>query len=104
VSTTELERRVVGRKTPTDGRLELTAATADRLEALGLEFTVLALGRTGAGRVESMECTCGRGGNTPGHAHLHRFAVCALFEELTAGAEVRLDLLEEGRALRVEPA
>lgn len=99
-----LERRVVGRKTPKDGRLELLAASADRLEALGEGFTVLALGRQAAGRIEAMACTCGKGGNTPDQPHVHRFAVCPLFQELTAGAEVCIELIEERAALRVEPA
>ena len=95
-----LERREVGRKTPRDGRLELTAASAERLRALGPDFPVVALGREGSGRLESMDCTCGRGGGE-GPTHTHHFAASPLFTELTAGAPVRLELDEGRGALRV---
>jgi hypothetical protein len=98
-----LERREVGRKTPRDGRLELTAASAARLRALGGEFPVLALGREDVGRLEAMDCTCGKGGGE-GPAHTHHFAASPLFRELGAGDAVRIELDEARGALRVEPA
>ena len=95
-----LERREVGRKTPRDGRLELTAASAARVRALGPEFGVLALGRSDVGRLEAMDCTCGKGGGE-GANHTHHFAASPLFRELAAGAPVRIELDEDRRALRV---
>ena len=100
-----LEERPVGRKTPLDGRLELSAASADRLGALGDEFTVRADGREGVGRVETMECTCGKQpGSKPGERHVHHFAASPLFRTLAAGAAVRIELDEAGGALVIGPA
>ena len=99
-----LEQRAVGRKTPLDGRLELTPESAARLGALGREFPVLAAGRAGLGRVETLECTCGKqAGAEPGERHTHHFVASPLFRELTAGAPVRIELDDARGALVVAP-
>jgi hypothetical protein len=101
-SPTLLERRAVGRKTPLDGRLELSPESAGRLRGLGDEFAVLALGREGVGRLETMECTCGKSpGAKAGERHIHHFVASPLFRELAAGAEVRVDLDEPRGAVLV---
>lgn len=97
----QLERRAVGRKTPRDGKLEVTAVTAGHLAHLGHEFTVFALDARAAGRLEELACTCGKGPVEGGH--IHHFVVCHLFERLTEGALVDLALDAPQRALRVEP-
>jgi hypothetical protein len=94
-----LERREVGRKTPLDGRLELTPESAARLAPVGAEFGVVARGIEGVGRLETMACTCGRSGS-PGATHLHHFAASPLFRELSAGDAVRIEL-DEGRGVLV---
>ena len=100
-----IEERSVGRKTPLDGRLELSADAAGRVGALGAEFTVLAGGHEGLGRVETLECTCGKQpGARPGERHVHHFVVSPLFRELVAGAAVRVELDAERGALVVRPA
>jgi hypothetical protein len=98
-----LERREVGRKTPRDGRLELSSASAERIRSLGAEFTVHALGRQGVGRLDALDCTCGKGGGE-GANHTHHFAQSELFRELAPGDDVRIELDEAAGALRVEPA
>lgn len=95
-----LERREVGRKTPKDGRLELSAESAHRLRELGPDFPVHALGRHDVGRVETMDCTCGKGGGE-GPKHTHYFAASPLFTQLTAGDPVRLEIDERRAALLV---
>jgi len=91
-----LERRTVSRKTPGDGRLEISPAAADRLRrsapALEVEFD----GRRAPGRVESMECTCQKGIGP----HEHHFVASELLKALRASAEVEL-LVEESAS---EPA
>ena len=100
-----VEERPVGRKTPLDGRLELSAAAAERVRALGDEFTVLAGELAGVGRIETMECTCGKQpGARPGDRHVHHFVASALFRELVAGTSVRVELDEGRGALVVRPA
>ena len=95
-----LEQRVVSRKTPLDGKLELSGDAAGRLETLGDAFPVVALGREDQGRLESMECTCAKAAA----GHVHHFMVSPLFRELEAGSEVSVVLDETRGAVRVEPA
>ena len=98
---TLLERVVVSRKTPGDGRLMISAASAARLEALG----GVALERGGeraAARLHAMTCTCGKG---DGHgAHVHHFVESPLLKALEPGTEVALELDERAATLRVERA
>jgi hypothetical protein len=96
-----LDLRPVSRKTPLDGKLEISAAAAARLSALGAEFPLAALGRAGRGRLESMECTCAK---AEGARHVHHFVVSPLLRALDAGAQVRVELDESDGALRIEPA
>jgi hypothetical protein len=48
-----LDERTVSRKTPLDGRLEISAAAADRLAALGDDFALVSAGRAGRGRLRA---------------------------------------------------
>jgi hypothetical protein len=95
---TLLERVVVSRKTPGDGRLMISAASAARLEALAavaLEWG----GERGAARLHAMTCTCAKGA---GHAHVHHFVESSLLKALTPGTEVALELDEGAATLRIE--
>jgi hypothetical protein len=84
-----LEVRQVSRKTPLDGKLEITPATAARLVALGPELVVRAAGREDRARLESMSCTCAK---SAGEAHVHHFIESPAFTDLVAGTEVRVEL------------
>jgi hypothetical protein len=95
-----LERRAVGRKTPLDGRLELSADAAARLAPLGASFAVLLDDGRDRGRVETMECTCGKT-SSPGGSHTHHFVSSPIFRGLAAGEAVSLELDEERGALRI---
>jgi hypothetical protein len=97
-----LECRAVGRKTPLDGRLELSAEAAARLSGLGESFVVLLGGRAGDARVETMECTCGKTAS-PGGSHTHHFVASPILRELKAGEAVRVELDRERGALLVRP-
>jgi hypothetical protein len=81
-----IERRTVSRKTPGDGKLEITKAAAAGLEALGHEFGVVVGERAGDAHVGTMPCTC-RGDDSP---HVHYFIESDLFRTLTVGATVDL--------------
>ena len=85
-----LERRRVSRKTPGDGRLEITRDAARPLRALPAEFDVEVNGASGVGRVAEMPCTC-RG---EGERHVHYFLESELLKALPVGGEVSLDLRE----------
>ena len=94
-----LECRPVSRKTPLDGRLDISAQSAARLGGLGSPFPVVALGREGAGRLQALTCTCAKGGDG---GHVHHFVVSPLLRELDAGSEVVLQLDEGAGVLCVE--
>lgn len=94
-----IERPVVGRKTPLDGRLEISDAAAERLAPLGAEFALESAGRAAAARLEAMPCTCARAAHGP---HVHRFVASPLLRELPAGATVRLELDGARRVVRIE--
>ena len=81
-----LERRTVSRKTPGDGKLEITKVAAAGLEPLGHEFRVVVRDRAGDAHLGTMPCTC-RGDDNP---HVHYFVESDLFRTLTPGATVDL--------------
>jgi hypothetical protein len=83
-----LERRTVSRKTPGDGRLEITRRAAARLRDLGHVLEVELSGQHSPVTVESMTCTC-RGAAKP---HAHYFLQSSAFKRLTPGTEVDLEL------------
>jgi hypothetical protein len=95
-----IERRTVSRKTPGDGKLEITKVAARRLEALGTEFPLAVDARRGRGSLGTMPCTC-RGGDKP---HVHYFVESDLLRSLAAGSEVDLFLDDGGRQLFVVTA
>ncbi len=83
-----IERRTVSRKTPADGKLEITKAAAGRLESLGTRFPLVVDDRNGNGALTTMPCTC-RGHDKP---HVHYFVESELLRSLAAGSEVDLFL------------
>ena len=91
-----LETRQVSRKTPLDGKLEISAATASRLATLGAEFTLVSAGRTGTARLQAMPCTCAKGASA---SHVHHFVESQALRDLEPGSEVGVEL-EEG-AVRI---
>ena len=96
-----LERRSVSRKTPLDGKLEISSASAARLAALGADFPLASAGREGRGRLQEMTCSCAKA--AAGGSHVHHFVESPLLTALVPGSEVRVELDEERPALRVEP-
>ena len=92
-----LERRPVSRKTPGDGRLEITRRAATRLRDLGHALEVEMDGRRSAVVVESVRCTC-RGDAKP---HAHYFLKSSRFTQLTPGIEVDLELDESLGVVRL---
>ena len=83
-----LERRTVSRKTPGDGRLEISQQAADRLRSVGADLQVSLDGLRALAVVETMSCTC-HGKDTP---HQHHFLQSATFSQLVPGATVDIEL------------
>jgi hypothetical protein len=95
-----IERRTVSRKTPGDGKLEITKIAANRLASLGERFTLVVDAphlqtRDGDARLGTMPCTC-RGDDAP---HVHYFIESDLLRALQAGSAV--DLLLDDTAKRL---
>jgi hypothetical protein len=95
----------VGRKTPLDGKIEISAADASRLAAPGPTRQLRLRGvpgeHHGEVRISDMPCTCSRGAE--GGAHHHHFLESELFRALTPGQEWLLSQGFDG-TLEMQPA
>lgn len=98
-----IERRTVSRKTPLDGKLEISAATAARLQTLGASFPLRTASGEGRARLLEMSCTCSKGG---AHGqHLHHFVESDALRALEPGTDVRVELDDDRPgALSIERA
>jgi hypothetical protein len=94
-----VEHTVVGRKTPGDGKLEVSPALADALGGEGAPIQVRLATTEIRGTVEIMECTCAKAGASGKHEH--HFVQCDAFRDLPVGAE--LVLSAEPSKLEVAP-
>lgn len=83
-----LERRTVSRKTPRDGKLEISPNAAQRLAPLGSELRAEWQGEEGPAAIVRMQCTCGSGGGQ----HEHHFLESALFRTLPVGEDIDLSI------------
>jgi hypothetical protein len=92
-----LERRIVSRKTPGDGRLEITKRAASRLRDLGRGLEVDVGGERTAATLGTMTCTC-RGPENP---HEHYFLESSALKQLQPGAEVNLEMDATAGVIRV---
>ncbi len=88
-----LEVREVGRKTPGDGRLEVSEASFKRLRLDEGRLVARVGDVTAPATLERMPCTCGKGA---GQAHDHLFVRAEVFRSLVAGESCVLDLLPDG--------
>lgn len=94
-----VERTVVGRKTPRDGKLEVSPALAHTLGGDRAPIHVRLASSDLAGSVEVMECTCAKAGASGKHEH--HFVQCDAFRALTIGTD--LVLRADGSILEVAP-
>jgi hypothetical protein len=94
-----LERRTVSRKTPNDGRLEITKPSAAKCEALGASFHVEVNDGRHTARLGTMKCTC-RGVD---HPHVHYFIESSAFKALVPGDKVDVELDASRKTIRVVP-
>jgi hypothetical protein len=83
-----LERRTVSRKTPNDGRLEISKQAAATVDALGGAFELDLDGSRSSAAVGTMDCTC-RGVDNP---HVHYFIESPALKALPVGGEVDVDV------------
>jgi len=92
-----LERRTVSRKTPVDGKLEISEEAARQLSSIGSAL-MLEFGETRVhGMIARMVCSC-RGAENP---HEHHFVESEILKALVTGAEVDLNLRERVLSITV---
>ena len=88
-----LERCTVSRKTPLDGKLEISKEAGQRLSSLDSPLMLELEGTREPGMLATMHCNC-RGVQNP---HEHHFVESELLKMLATGAEVDLNLdMREG--------
>jgi hypothetical protein len=85
-----IEQPTVSRKTPLDGRLEISESTAARLAPLGEPFPVRTAHGSGEARLHAMTCTCARSERTG--QHVHHFVESDVLRALEPGSRVRIEL------------
>ena len=85
----------MSRKTPGDGKLEITKDAARRLEPLGTRFALVVDQQDGEASLGTMPCTC-RGGDKP---HVHYFVESDLLRALAAGSAVDVSVDDAGTRL-----
>ena len=95
-----LERRTVSRKTPNDGKLEISRGTADAVGPLGSRLRVAWRGQEALASVVMMTCNCAKGAGQ----HEHVFLESELLRSLDVGSEVDLTLDPGVSRLSVTPA
>ena len=99
-TTRAIEQRTISRKTPGDGKVEITKVAAGRLESLGSTFAVRVNDTDGRAKLGEMPCTC-RGTDAP---HVHYFVESELFRTLVPGSKVELLADDAAHRLLVVPA
>ncbi len=77
---------VVGRKTPRDGKIEVSPELAATLGGDGSTIDVVLHGRDLTGVVTVMECTCTNA--SASGKHEHHFVQCDAFRALPVGTEL----------------
>jgi len=85
-----IEHQTVSRRTPLDGRLEISESAVAHLEPLGQTFPVRTAHGDGEARLHVMTCTCARSERTG--QHVHHFVESNVLRALEPGARVRLEL------------
>src|SRR5688500_1046889 len=85
-----LERRTVSRKTPGDGKLEISRGAAEELRGRAPALEVELHGARAPGHVETTTCTCAK----VGAPHEHYFLTSELLRSLPASADVELHLVD----------
>ncbi|MFN2400018.1 MAG: hypothetical protein ABR543_15470 [Gemmatimonadaceae bacterium] len=97
-----LETAIVSRKTPGDGKLEISLETAT---AIGMDrqgLTVALSGSAGSAQVSSVLCGCGRADGAKSAKHVHYFLMCDLLRSLKPDERVSVLLDDVSRDVTIE--
>jgi hypothetical protein len=93
------ENRTVSRKTPRDGKLEISPSAASVIAGFGIEFDLEADGRPARARLVGMPCTCAKA--TVAGAHVHYFLESEPLKGLPADSVVRVEIEQTLKRVRV---
>ena len=93
-------KTVVSRKTPRDGRLEITPSLADRLLSLDEPLVVSVGGAEASAQVEEMPCTCNKAAATG--QHVHSFLTSELLKVLAPETNVHIAVDVERGLVHIE--
>jgi hypothetical protein len=85
-----IEERTVSRKTPLDGKLEISARAAEQLASLDATFLLRTVSGEGRARLHAMSCTCAKAASAG--EHQHHFVESDLLRALEPGTDVRVEL------------
>lgn len=97
-----LETSKASRKTPNDGKLEISEETAT---AIGMDRPGLMValgGSAGSAQVSSLLCTCGRAGGATSAGHVHYFLTCDLLRKLKPDERVSVLMDDASRDVTIE--
>ena len=83
-----LERQTVSRKTPGDGKLEISSMAAEYLRTMPDALEVELGPHRAPARVEELTCTCQK----VGRAHEHHFVASDVLKSLRGGTVVDLQM------------
>lgn len=95
-----LEHCTVSRKTPLDGKLEISQEAAARLAPFGPDLPLFSAEQQDTAQLSALACTCGKGASG---RHVHHFIESPLLRTLAPGVVVSVNLDEQERRIRVEP-
>jgi hypothetical protein len=99
-----MEVRKVSRKTPADGKLEVSTRLATTMDGFADGLTVVLDGRRGRGRLATLECTCESGmTDENGAGHVHYFLESDLFRDLVPERDVLVEVLRDAATVLVTP-
>ena len=93
-----LERQTVSRKTPGDGKLEISRVAAEQLQGLPQTLEVELGTHRAPASIEAFNCTCQK----VGRAHDHNFLASELLKTLPADTlvELRVTAIRDGEGER----
>jgi hypothetical protein len=93
------ENRTVSRKTPRDGKLEISPVAASVVAAFGHEFDLETADGPARARLVGMPCTCAKA--TAQGAHVHYFLESEPLKSLTPESVVSIEIEEGERRVRI---
>jgi hypothetical protein len=94
------ESRTVSRKTPRDGKLEISPTAASVVAGFGTEFDLETDGLASRARLIGLPCTCTKAAASG--AHVHFFLESEPLKSLAPESVVRVEIEKDAKRVRVD--